>query len=131
MKSKPCTARFLLVRADLPLDLLDARCALIGAQVSAQVVGERAHPVSGGHVSGERAPERPVGDRVGAVLDERAQLVGAHPPPGVQVAVIVAQAVQAAAQPPPGGRARVGVVAGPVEVRMLLLGGPSATDSIR
>ena len=108
---------------DLPLDLLDARCALIGAQLSAQVGGERAHPVSGGHVSGERAPERPVGDRVGAVLDERAQLVGAHPPPGVQVAVIVAQAVQAAAQPPPGGRARVGVVAGPVEVRMLLLGG--------
>ena len=107
---------------DLPLDLLDARCALIGAQVSAQVGGERAHPVSGGHVSGERAPEQLVGDRVGAVLDERAQLVGAHAPPGVQVAVIVTQAVQAAAQPPPRGRARVGVVAGPVEVRVLLTG---------
>ena len=107
---------------DLPLDLLDARCALIGAQVSAQVGGERAHPVSGGHVRGERAPERPVGDRVGSVLDERAQLVGAHAPPGVQVAVIVAQAVQAGAQPPPWGRARVGVVARAVEVRMLLPG---------
>ena len=115
--------RAVLVGArDLPLDLLDARCALIGAQVSAQVVGERAHPVSGGHMRGERAPERPVGDRVGAVLDERAQLVGAHPPPGVQVAVIVTQAIQAAAQPPPGRRARVGVVAGPVEVRVLLTG---------
>ena len=108
---------------DLPLDLLDARCALIGAQVSAQVGGERAHPVSGGHVRGERAPERLVGDRVGAVLDERAQLVGAHAPPDVQVAVIIAQAVQAGPQPPPGGRARGRVVAGPVEVRARLLGG--------
>ena len=115
--------RAVLVGArDLTLDLLDARCALIGAQVSAQVGGERAHPVSGGHVRGERAPERLVGDRVGSVLDERAQLVGAHAPPGVQVAVIVAQAVQASTQPPPGGRARLRVVARPIEMRMLLPG---------
>ena len=93
--------------------------------MSAQAGGERAHPVSVGHVRGERAPERPAGDRVSAVLDERAQLVGAHAPPGVQVAVIVAQAVQAGAQPPPGWCAGVGVVAGPVEVHMLLTGAVS------
>ena len=57
---------------DLPLDLLDARCTLISAQLSAQVDGERA------------------------------QLVRAHAPPGVQVAVIVAQAGRPAPSRRPG-----------------------------